>query len=71
MSEAGQERARIVAWLRDDAASTRSDLRRLHENRKLSLSQTAEWEAMIATKVGIADAIERNQHGGGDVKTEA
>ena len=56
------ERAQIIAWLRDDAGKTRDDLRRLPAARKLTRGQTAEWEALIAMKAGIAEAIERGDH---------
>jgi hypothetical protein len=54
--------AAIVAWLRDDAGKTRDDLSRLHRAKKLTPMMTAEWEAGIMTKAGIANAIERGDH---------
>ncbi|MDF0543311.1 hypothetical protein PX699_13215 [Sphingobium sp. H39-3-25] len=56
------ERERIVAWLRNDAAATRGDLRQLHADKRLTTPQTMEWENLIALKSGIADAIERGDH---------
>lgn len=60
--EREKERAAIVAWLLDDAAKTRADLTRLHSRRALTMQQTAQWETMVLTKTGIADAIERGDH---------
>lgn len=62
MTEAEQERARLVAWLREDVGKTRTDLSRLHARQKLTIAQTAEWEMLIGLKAGIADAIERGHH---------
>lgn len=62
MTEAEQERARVVAWLRDDAGRARADLSRLHARQKLTIAQTAEWEILIQMKVGIANAIARGDH---------
>lgn len=62
MTEAEQERARVVAWLRDDAGKTRADLSRLHARQNLTIAQTAEWEHLIWVKAGVADAIERGDH---------
>ena len=54
--------ARIVAWLRADAGKTADDLRRLHRGKKLTPSQTIEWETLIQLKLGIADAIEAGEY---------
>ena len=56
------EREGIVVWLREDAVKTRNELRRLHSNKKLTPSQTAEWETLIELKSSVADAIERGDH---------
>ena len=53
---------RIVEWLREDAARTAGDLRRLHADKRLTPSQTVQWENMIQLKAGIATAIERGEH---------
>jgi len=57
-----QSEAAIVAWLRADAGKTRDDLRRLHAGQKLTISGTAQWEALIGHQTGIANAIERREH---------
>ncbi|HEX7854462.1 MAG TPA: hypothetical protein VF503_12275 [Sphingobium sp.] len=59
---AREERAAVVAWLRADAGMARADLTRLHAARKLTPSRTAEWEGLIALKIGIAGAIERGEN---------
>jgi len=51
--------ARIGAWLRKDAGKTRDTLRHLHALKTLSFSQSEDWEALIAAKIGLADAFER------------
>ena len=56
------ERAAVVAWLRDDAAKTADDLRRLHAKKKLTPMMTEGWEAVIRTKGGVAFAIEAGEH---------
>lgn len=58
------ERERIAAWLYEDAEKTRDDLSRMHRAKLLTPAQTAEWEMLIGLKVGIADAISRNEHKG-------
>jgi hypothetical protein len=56
------ERDAIVDWLATDAASCADDLRKLHAAKKLTPMMTAEWEAMIAAKSGVAAAIQRGEH---------
>lgn len=47
----------VSDWLKDEARKTADDLRRLHSRKKLTPRQTEEWETLIETKVGIANAI--------------
>jgi hypothetical protein len=59
---AQDERAKVVAWLRGDAAKMRQEMSRLHSRKKLTPLMTVQWEDLIQLKVGIADAIERGDH---------
>ncbi len=56
-----QERAGIVAWLAASAAEDADTMRKLHAGKKLTPTMTAEWEALIAAKSGIAAAIDRHE----------
>ncbi|MGK2908760.1 MAG: hypothetical protein ACSLE1_03025 [Sphingobium sp.] len=59
---AADERAAIVKWLLREAGKDRADLSRLHASLKLNNVMTAEWETLIQTKIGIADAILHGDH---------
>ena len=54
------ERQRIIQWLRDDAALTTIEARRILGNLvKLTPADTDDWAKLILMKHGIADALER------------
>lgn len=59
----GNERALIVAWLRDDAEQTEWEaaiiVAKLNYPNERTIQQ---WAQLVATKRGIADAIERGDH---------
>ena len=59
-ARADRERAAVVAWMRDDADQTERCAINLAP--KLVKSQYQEWVDLVATKRGIANAIERGQH---------
>jgi hypothetical protein len=56
------ERKAVVDWLRDDAIKTADEVRSLHARKKLTPLMSAEWDAMVQTKAGVAGAIERGEH---------
>lgn len=57
------ERAAIVAWLRDDADQTEWEAGIIVAKLSGPTEQAAEdWARLVATKRGIADAIERGDH---------
>jgi len=59
-ARADRERAAVVAWMRDDADQTERCAINLAP--KSVKSQYQEWVDLVATKRGIANAIERGQH---------
>lgn len=57
------ERAEIVAWLRADADLTEAEAVKIVRNTTGDpRKNAAEWAGLVATKRGIADAIEAGQH---------
>lgn len=55
--------AQIVAWLRNDADLTETESRKIVSNSVgLSPRDIADWQNLVTTKRGIADAIERGEH---------
>ena len=54
------ERQRIIQWLRDDAALTTIEARRILGNLvNLTPAETNDWAKLILMKHGITDALER------------
>lgn len=54
------ERQRIIQWLRDDAALTTIEARRILGNLvKLTPADTDDWAKLILMKHGIAEALEK------------
>jgi hypothetical protein len=56
------ERKAVVDWLRDDAIKTANEVRSLHARQKLTPLMSAQWDAMVQTKAGVAGSIERGEH---------
>lgn len=57
------ERGAVVAWLRADADLTEVEARKIFsDSHGLTLRDAADWQNLVATKRGIADAIERGIH---------
>jgi len=56
------ERKAIADWLMADAVKNADEVRSLNARKKLTPIMSAEWDAMVQTKAGVAGAIERGEH---------
>jgi hypothetical protein len=62
-AEAGLSAAKIAAWLRNDADLTEAESRKIiTDSHSLSPRDIQDWQGLVATKRGIAAAIERGDY---------